>query len=317
MLVAAALVEAAVGYPDAVFRRVGHPVSWVGWLIEVLDGRLNDASVPEAGRKRRGVAALVGVVGFAGAGGALVGRGGRGAVVVAASSLLAARSLHAHVAAVADGLELGLDEGRAALSRIVGRDVAGLDEAGVARAAIESLAENFSDGVVAPAFWFAVGGLPAMAAYKAINTADSMIGHLDARHGAFGWASARTDDWVNLPASRLSAVLLAVASGRFDRAMGAVRRDARRHRSPNAGWPEAAMAGGLGVRLAGPRAYRGVVVDDAWMGDGAGPVGRREIRRALGVFRRAWVLGVLALVMKAMTSRVGLLRTAPVGHVRV
>ena len=203
------------------------------------------------------------------------------------------------------GWKVGLDEGRAALSRIVGRDVAGLDEAGVARAAIESLAENFSDGVVAPAFWFAVGGLPAMAAYKAINTADSMIGHLDARHGAFGWASARVDDWVNVPASRISAVLLAVGSGRFWRAMRAVRRDARRHRSPNAGWPEAAMAGGLGVRLAGPRAYRGVVVEDAWMGDGAGPVGRREIGRALGVVRWAWGVGVLLLVMKARGSAPG------------
>ena len=301
MLLVAALVEASVGYPDWLFRRVGHPVSWIGWLIGALDGRLNDPAVAEPVRRRRGVAALLAVVGVAWAGGALVGRGGRGAVVVAASSLLAARSLHAHVAAVAAGLDRGLDEGRTALSRIVGRDVAELDADAVARAAIESLAENFADGVVAPAFSFAVGGLPLMAAYKAINTADSMIGHLDARHRAFGWAAARTDDWVNLPASRLSALLLAFASGRgFGRAMRAVRRDARRHRSPNAGWPEAAMAGGLGVRLAGPRSYRGVVVDAAWMGDGAG---RPEIGRALGVFWRAWGLGLLVLAGLGVVGR--------------
>ena len=160
---------------------------------------------------------------------------------------------------------------------IVGRDPERLDEAGVSRAAIESLAENFSDGVVAPAFWLAIGGLPAAAAYKAANTADSMIGHRSKRHEAFGWASARFDDLINLPASRLSALLIVAAAcftsgASAGDAWRAVLRDAGKHRSPNAGWPEAAMAGALGLSLAGPRHYGGVLVDDAEMGAG----GRRE-----------------------------------------
>jgi adenosylcobinamide-phosphate synthase len=171
----------------------------------------------------------------------------------------------------------------------------------VSRAAIESLAENFSDGVVAPAFWLGLGGLPAAVAYKAANTADSMIGHKNSKYGAFGWAAARFDDLINLPASRLSALLLILAAGlapgaSADDARKAIRRDARRHRSPNAGWPESALAGALGLALAGPRIYGGQIVDDAIMGDG----GRREataadIRRALSIYRLADAL-LIALV---------------------
>ena len=182
-------------------------------------------------------------------------------VAILASSLIAQRSLYEHVARVADALERdGLDAGRRAVSQIVGRDPDALDEAGVARAAIESLAENFSDGVVAPVFWLAVGGLAGGAAYKAINTADSMIGHRTPRHEDFGFAAARLDDLVNLPASRLAALLIVLASGASARRTPgrAVWRDARKHRSPNAGWPEAAMAGALGLSLAGPRVYGGV-----------------------------------------------------------
>ena len=185
---------------------------------------------------------------------------------------------------------------------IVGRDPERLDEAGVSRAAIESLAENFSDGVVAPAFWLAIGGLPAAAAYKAVNTADSMIGHRSPRHQAFGWAAARFDDLINLPASRLSALLLVAAAllhcrAHRPRTPGAPCCATRRkHRSPNAGWPEAAMAGALGLSLAGPRHYGGVLVDDAEMGAG----GRREanaadIRRALALYRAADVI-LVALI---------------------
>lgn len=213
-----------------------------------------------------------------------------------ASTLLAQRSLYDHVARVADGLEQGgLVGGRKAVSMIVGRDPESLNEAGVARAAIESLAENFSDGVVAPAFWLGVGGLPGGALYKAINTADSMIGHKSPRHLAFGWAAARLDDLVNLPASRLTALLLTVAAA-LDRqadagtAWRAVRRDARRHRSPNAGWPEAAMAGALGLRLAGPRVYGAIRVEDGWMGDGRAEATAADIRRALTLYRRACLL---------------------------
>jgi adenosylcobinamide-phosphate synthase len=226
-----------------------------------------------------------------------------GLVIVAllASTLLAQRSLHAHVARVAAALETGgLAAGRAAVAHIVGRDTAALDEAGVARAAIESLAENFSDGVVAPAFWMAIAGLPGAAAYKAINTADSMIGHLSPRHAAFGWGAARLDDLVNLPASRLAALLI-VAAALPDRAAAAwhaVRCDAPRHRSPNAGYPEAAMAGALGLALGGPRLYGGAPVDDARMGDGRRAATAADIRAALALYRRAdaVLIGVVAVV---------------------
>lgn len=213
-----------------------------------------------------------------------------------ASTLLAQRSLYEHVARVAEGLEQeGLAGGRKAVSMIVGRDPESLDEAGVARAALESLAENFSDGVVAPAFWLGLGGLPGGALYKAINTADSMIGHKSPRYLAFGWAAARFDDLVNLPASRLTALLLTAAAA-LDRqadagaAWRAVRRDAARHRSPNAGWPEAAMAGALGLRLAGPRVYGAVRVEDGWMGDGRAEATAADVRRALALYRRACLL---------------------------
>jgi adenosylcobinamide-phosphate synthase len=215
------------------------------------------------------------------------------AVAALASTLLAQRSLGAHVARVADALEYeGLTAGRAAVAHIVGRDTAALDEAGVARAAIESLAENFSDGVVAPAFWMAIAGLPGAAVYKAINTADSMIGHRTERHEAFGWAAARLDDLVNLPASRLSALLIAAAAVAHgpERAAAAWRatwRDAHRHRSPNAGYPEAAMAGALGLALGGPRVYGGVAVDDGLMGNGRREATAADIRAALALYGRA------------------------------
>jgi len=186
------------------------------------------------------------------------------------------------------------------VAKMVGRDTATLDAAGVARAAIESLAENFSDGVVAPVFWLAIAGLPGATLYKAINTADSMIGYRTPRHEAFGWTAARLDDLVNLPASRLSALLLVAAAtlskdASTAAAWRALRRDAARHRSPNAGYPEAAMAGGLGLALAGPRVYGGVTVEDATMGDGRRDATFADIRRALRLYRRADAI-LLALV---------------------
>jgi adenosylcobinamide-phosphate synthase len=186
----------------------------------------------------------------------------------------------------------GLAAGRTAVSHIVGRDTESLDEAGIARAAIESLAENFSDAVVAPALWLAIAGVPGGALYKAINTADSMIGHRTPRYAAFGWAAARLDDLVNLPASRLSALLLIAAAALNRKASAAaawraVRRDAPRHRSPNAGYPEAAIAGALGLSLAGPRIYGGITVDDALMGDGRREASAADIRYALSLYRCA------------------------------
>jgi adenosylcobinamide-phosphate synthase len=229
-----------------------------------------------------------------------------GAALVAfpASALLAQRSLHWHVERVATALEQeGLAAGRQAVSHIVGRDTHALDEAAVARAAIESLAENFSDAVVAPALWLAIGGLAGAAAYKAINTADSMIGHRTSRHEAFGWAAARLDDVVNLPASRLSALLIIAAAATTSRgaaaqAWRAVVRDAPHHRSPNAGYPEAAMAGALDLALAGPRSYAGVEIQDAVMGDGRRGAAAADIREALALFRRAdaMLLGLFAVL---------------------
>ena len=294
------LVERLAGYPDWLFRAIGHPVTWIGKLISFLDRTLNRASLTDMARRLCGGLALLVIV-FIPAVLALglqvlLGTGifGLALTAIAASTLLSQRSLGQHVAAVATALETGgLEAGRKAVSMIVGRDPEQLDEAGVSRAAIESLAENFSDGIVAPALWLGVGGLAGGVAYKAVNTADSMIGHRTPRHEAFGWAAARFDDLINLPASRLTGLLL-VAAAFFMKGADphaswhAVRRDAGKHRSPNAGWPEAAMAGALGLALAGPRIYGGVAVDDAFMGEG----GRREanaadIRRALRLYRIA------------------------------
>jgi adenosylcobinamide-phosphate synthase len=206
------------------------------------------------------------------------------------------------VLAVAQSLETeGLSGGRKAVAHIVGRETQGLDEAAICRAAIESLAENFSDGVVAPLFWMVVAGLPGALAYKAINTADSMIGHRTERYEDFGWASARFDDLVNLPASRLSALWLALAAiplGLSPRgALATIRSDASHHRSPNAGWPEAAMAGALGIRLSGPRVYDGVRVEERWVGEGGSQLTAKDIRTALKLYRTACGLQIAVLVL--------------------
>jgi adenosylcobinamide-phosphate synthase len=306
----ALLVEALVGYPDWLMQSIGHPVTWTGRLIGVLDDTLNRDAMTRAGRRAAGIASLVVVVTVTGGIAYMVERGllrlplGVAFAALAASALLAQRSLHSHVERVATALEQeGLTAARKAVSHIVGRDVQALDEAAVARAAIESLAENFSDAVVAPALWLATGGLAGAAAYKAINTADSMIGHRTSRHDAFGWAAARLDDVVNLPASRLSALLIIAAAATTNRraavdAWRAVVRDAPRHRSPNAGYPEAAMAGALNLALAGPRSYAGVEIEDAIMGHGRRIAGAADIRQALALFRRAaaMLLGLFAVV---------------------
>jgi adenosylcobinamide-phosphate synthase len=306
----ALLIELLVGYPDWLVRAIGHPATWTGRLIGALDAAWNRPGADPETRRALGVLCVLVLILVAGAASWALQRGllalpfGVVALAVLASSLLAQRSLYVHVARVADALERdGLAAGRTAVAHIVGRDTAALDQAGVARAAIESLAENFSDGVVAPAFWMAIAGLPGAAVYKAINTADSMIGHRTARHAAFGWAAARLDDLVNLPASRLSALLLVAAAALEDRAAAAaawraVRRDAHRHRSPNAGFPEAAIAGALGLALAGPRVYAGVTVEDALMGDGRREATASDLRKALALYRRAdgILIGMAGLV---------------------
>lgn len=307
---AALLIEALVGYPDRLTRRMGHPVTWIGALIDALDARLNRESWPARRRRAAGALAVLILMAAAVVPAAALESGlpmlpfGTVMIAVAASTLIAQRSLYDHVARVADALERdGLAAARAAVAHIVGRDPERLDAAGVARAAIESLAENFSDGVVAPALWLMIGGLAGGAAYKAINTADSMIGHRTARHEAFGAWAARCDDLLNLPASRLTALLIVAAAALTPRssaraALTAVRRDAARHRSPNAGYPEAAMAGALGLRLAGPRFYGGVRVADAFMGNGRCEATATDIRAALALYGRAdaILMGLLAAV---------------------
>ena len=306
------LIELAIGYPERVLHAIGHPVTWMGSLIAALDRRLNSQ-----GRSRTAgvisvfiIIVIVGSISFAVAKGLLLLPFGIIATALLASTLIAQRSLHRHVANVATALEKdGIIAGRAAVSHIVGRDTDTLDEAGVARAAIESLAENFSDAIVAPVLWMAIAGLPGAALYKAINTADSMIGHRTQQYEAFGWAAARLDDLVNLPASRLAALLLIAAAALSKdasavKAWRAVWQDAPRHRSPNAGYPEAAMAGALGLSLAGPRVYGGVLIDDAVMGHGRRDANAADIRRALTLYRYAdafliALVGVLAAILIA------------------
>ena len=309
------LIERLVGYPDWLFRRIGHPVTWIGSLIALLDKKWNREADSFSQRKIKGALALSVFFGMTVMSALLVQSVlialplGLLLAAIIGSALPAQKSLEQHVEAVATALETeGLLGGRQAVSMIVGRDPDQLDEAAVCRAAIESLAENFSDGIVAPSLWLGLLGLPGGAGYKAINTADSMIGHRTQRHEAFGWASARLDDLVNLPASRLSGLLFTLAAffvkgASPKNAMDAVFRDAGHHRSPNAGWPEAALAGALGFALAGPRSYGGQMIEAPFMGEG----GRRnltaaDIRKALKLARIADALligffGLLALLI--------------------
>jgi adenosylcobinamide-phosphate synthase len=309
ILIIAFGIEAVLAYPAPLFRAIGHPVSWVGALIAALDSGLNRPDSSFAMRRAAGVATvlllLAGSIGFGLALEALA----RvipylefAIPIVVVAMLLAAGNLDQHVRAVAAGIRSeGLAGGRRSISKIVGRDPDALDEAAICRAAIESLAENASDGVTAPALWYLVGGLPGIIAYKAINTADSMIGHMSERHRAFGWAAARLDDLVNLPASRLTGLLFVAAAALVPGASAASAwraywRDAGKHRSPNAGWPEAAMAGALGLRLAGPRIYSGVMIDDAWMGDGRAKATAQDVDRALKIYRVAFAIALVAAI---------------------
>ncbi len=309
-------IEAGAGYPDALFRRIGHPVTWMGALIGSLDRGLNRESDSFALRRLKGALALAALLVIAVGIGALIERAalalplGWIMLAVVASSLLAQRSLHAHVAAVAEGLAISVDNGRAAVAKIVGRDVSTLDASGVARAAIESLAENFSDGVVAPALWLAIFGLPGALAYKAVNTADSMIGHKSPRYLTFGWAAARCDDLMNVLPARAAAGLLAIGALAVNgaspaKALATAWRDAPNHASPNAGWPEAAAAGALGLKLGGPRSYEGVeAVDGASLGDGRREANAADIRRALSLYRISTATLWFSLAVGALAARI-------------
>jgi len=295
LLAPAMLVDAALGEPGWLWNRWPHPAVLMGRAVEWLDRRLNRGE----GRKAKGVVSVVLLCLAAGLIGLMI-----AAVpdfglleLIVAAILLAQRSLSQHVRAVADALRLSLADGRRAVAMIVGRDTATMTRPDVARAAIESAAENLSDGVIAPAFWFLVGGLPAMMIYKVINTADSMVGHRTPQYESYGWASARLDDVLNWIPARLTAVLIAVTHGWFD--SRPIRRDAVLHRSPNAGWPEAAMAVVLNVSLSGPRSYHGERRDYPYVWpEGRRDIGPDEIDAAVLALWRAWGAAlVIALVI--------------------
>jgi adenosylcobinamide-phosphate synthase len=307
-LLLATALDRLVGDPDWLYRRVPHPVVLLGRLVTLLEAGLLRPKAAPLVQRLVGVLLMGGVVAAAALTGLALTSVARALPLgwlveaVLMSTLLAWRSLADHVAAVASGLKESLAEGRAAVARIVGRDPEGLDEHAVARAATESLAENLSDGVIAPLLWGAFLGLPGMLAYKAINTLDSMVGYRNERYRHFGWASARLDDLVNLLPARLTALSLLIAASvtrgaQPGEAWRALWRDAPRHRSPNAGWPEAAMAGALGLKLAGPRRYGGRVVEDAWMGRGRAEATADDIRSALLLGGRAYAIVVALLVL--------------------
>ncbi|WP_400765282.1 adenosylcobinamide-phosphate synthase CbiB [Methylosinus sporium] len=303
-------IEAAIGYPQWLFAAIGHPVTWIGALIATLDRSLNRDGAPPLLRRLAGVGAILLIVAIAFAIGLLLQAAclalpfGIVPLAVLTSSLYAQRSLYSHVKDVADELDHSLERGRASVGKIVGRDVSRLNEAGVSRAAIESLAENFSDGVIGPALATVLFGLPGALIYKSVNTADSMIGHRTMRHEAFGWASARLDDLLNLPAARLSAALIAIGAAltgtSFRAAFSISLRDAQAHASPNAGWPEAAMAGALDLRLGGPRAYGAHEVKGAWLGSGRSEATPADIRRALRIFSCAAATAICAFAGAAL-----------------
>jgi len=302
----AMVVDALVGWPDGLFARIGHPVTWLGRLIEASDASWNRTADAPWRRRAAGLVAALIVIALA-SGLALVVQvalpQGWGRIVVLgvlAWPFVALRSLYDHVAAVARPLQVGdIAEARKAVSMIVGRDPNQLDEAGIARAAIESLAENTSDGVVAPLFWGVLFGLPGIVGYKAINTLDSMIGHRTARHELFGWAAARIDDVANVIPARLTGLLFALLSARPGDGMNCMAGDARRHRSINAGWPESAMAGGLGVRLCGPRVYHGQRADEPWLNEGGRDPAADDIARGLKLYSRAMMCLAGLLVILA------------------
>jgi adenosylcobinamide-phosphate synthase len=305
-LLVALLLDRAVGEPQSLWRRLPHPVVLIGRAISRLEARLLRPADAAARQRRQGQVLIGGLVGAALLLGWLLQLAlfalplGWLWLGIAMSTLLAQKSLIDHVRRVATGLAIDVEAGRAAVAEIVGRDTTGLDAAGIGRAATESLAENLSDGVIAPLFWAVLLGLPGLLAYKAINTADSMIGYRNERYADFGRAAAKLDDLVNLVPARLTALFCIVTAPGLGSVLHGFRvmwRDSGLHRSPNAGWPEAAMAGVLGLKLSGPRTYGGAATGEPWVGDGNPEVGSEEIAQALRLADRVWALAVLLVIV--------------------
>ena len=309
----ALLVERLFGYPKPLYDKIGHPVEWFGTVLKKLEALLYDPQAEPLQARLRGLAVLLALLLIVTIPAVFVAsilstlKFGWIVEALLATALIAQHSLYEHVSAVGKGLDISLNEGRKAVAKIVGRDPAALDESGIVKGALESLAENASDGIVAPVLWYALLGLPGIVAYKAINTADSMIGHKSERYIYFGWAAARLDDLVNLLASRLTGFLFAAATAWNDQERGklavlAMWRDAPKHQSPNAGWPESALAASLGVKFGGPRSYEGARVDLPWMGEGRETLNRDDIRKGLRLYGTAMTFLLFLAVFLALLS---------------
>lgn len=292
-LVIAMLLDAVCGEPRMLWDRLPHPAVLMGRLVAFLDRRLNTGHE----RKSKGVLTLSLLCFSAAVIGSLLSQFGWVTEIIVAAILLAQKSLIDHIRAVATGLRTSIDDGRFAVSMIVSRDTKDMDEAQVARSAIESAAENFSDGVIAPAFWFLVGGLPAMLVYKFVNTADSMIGYKTEQYQEFGWASARFDDLLNWIPARLSMLLILVCAKRPSN-FREIKSEAKRHKSPNAGWPEAAMSRAINVALAGPRSYDGQLQQLPWVNEtGRQTITSDDVDAAVRILWRAWNLAWIAMIV--------------------
>jgi len=294
LLALAMTVDAIAGEPRWLWSRVPHPAVVMGKAVGALDQLWNSGN----GKRLKGCIAVAILVTIAAGIGFAISLFGPLAQIIGAAILLAQKSLVDHVRAVADGLRQSDHAGRAAVALIVSRDVSQSSPADTARAGIESLSENFSDGVIAPAFWFLIAGLPGILIYKVVNTADSMIGYLTPRHAEFGWAAARLDDLLNWIPARITAAMIAAVGGVLTM-WAEIDGDARQHRSPNAGWPEAAMARALGIALAGPRSYHGSVQDLAWVnGTARRDLTPNDIDAAIWMVWKAWglALGIFILI---------------------
>jgi len=307
----ALVLEYFVGYPQFIQRAMGHPVEWIGKLIAYLDEGLNDPDTEDADQRNHGIFAIVALCIAVAIPTFLVEKlllslhYGWIFDILLATVFIAQKSLRDHVADVARTLPQSIISARSEVAKIVGRNPTNLDESGIAKAALESLAENTADGITAPIFWFAVAGLPGIVVYKAINTADSMIGHKSEKYLHFGWAAAKLDDLVNLPASRLTGLLFAAAAwfkskSRAQAALTSMWRDANKHQSPNAGWPEAAMAGALDLKFGGPREYDGETVELAYMGEGRSQLTAADIDKGLELYDRALLILLAVAVVLAM-----------------
>ena len=309
----ALVIEYFVGYPQSLQRAIGHPVEWIGKIIAYLDEGLNDPDAEDSDQRNQGIFAVVALCIAVGVPAFLIEKlllsfhYGWIVNILLATAFIAQKSLRDHVTAVARTLPQSILSARKEVAKIVGRDPSTLDESGIAKAALESLAENTADGITAPVFWFVVAGLPGIVIYKAINTADSMIGHKSEKYLNFGWAAAKLDDLVNLPASRLTGLMFTAAAwfkskARAQSALNAMWRDAGKHQSPNAGWPEAAMAGALDLKFGGPRQYDGEMVQLPYMGDGRSQMNASDIEKGLELYDRALfiLMAVVALLALAL-----------------